>query len=332
MSQAGRHPNCIDIVEPYIAAVAAEGMPPVQLLGGVGSVALAHANTIIDTSSTGLIVAPSDLYLPQFRPEGTKRDIETLVLSADPADAARVQECAEQQIGEQLIVETFGVKDIARVNDQAANPFGIAAMTTFVSDRYADPALGSDAPMLKSLFPFAASIDPKLLQAWSLRVEGRDMTIPVPPVGTVVLNYLTRSISGARPKDAEKLEAMATAIFDKAPDTVGWIVDGPGREQFELARVLHTLRESKRHPRTLTVGGKLGVTAMPYDKLREHPSFLLREASTKTQARALAWARFKSRTLHAGETHLGFLVGPWQTYVEPRLGKILHNDAGSKTA
>ena len=320
--------NCIDIIEPYVGAVTEPHMPPVQLLGGVGSVALTHEATYVDTDERTLW-APAGLYLPQYRPEGTLRDIETLVLSADPSDSAAVQACAEQHIGEELVVETFSVKDASRIDDLVTSPLGMGAVMTFVSDRYADP-LDPEAGMTKSLFPFEAVIDPELLEPWALQVEGRDMTIPVPPVGTVILNYLTRSISGARPKDSEKLQKMATAIFGKAPDTVDWIVDGPGREQFELAQILHTLREPKRHPRTLTIGDKLELRALDYDTLREHPAFLLRDEDYVTQRRALRLARAKSRTLHTAEARLSFLVGPFQKYIEPRIKTILHNDVGSK--
>lgn len=320
--------NSIDIIEPYVNAVTEAHMPPVQLLGGVGSVALTETATTVDTEGRTLY-APADLYLAQYRPEGTLRDIETLVLSADPSDSAAVQACAEQHIGDDLVVETFAVKDASRIEDLVTKPFGMGAVMTFVSDRYTDP-LDADAGMTKSLFPFEATIDPALLEPWKLHVEGRDVTIPVPPVGTVVLNYLTRSISGARPKDAEKLQKMAGAIFGKAPDTVEWIIDGPGREQFELARVLHTLREPKRRPRTLTIGDKLELRALDYDALREHPAFLLRDEDETTQLKALRLARMKARLLHTAEARLSFLVGPFQKYVEPRIKTILHNDVGSK--
>lgn len=303
-------------------------MPSVQLLGGVGSVALKDNATHVDAEARTLC-APPDLYLPQYRLEGTLRDIETLVLSADAADAAVVQDCAEQHIGEKLVVETFAVKDASRIDDLVTSPLGMGAVMTFVSDRYADP-LNPEAGMTKSLFPFEAAINPELLEPWALHVEGRDMTIPVPPVGTVILNYLTRSISGTRPKDSKKLQQMATAIFDKAPDTVDWIVDGPGREQFELAQILHTLREPKAHPRTLTIGDKLELRTLDYDTLREHPAFLLRDEDETTQHRALRLARAKSRTLHTAEARLSFMVGPFQKYVEPRIKAILHNDVGSK--
>lgn len=320
--------NCIDIVAPYARAVTAEGMPPVQFLGGVGSVALRDEATVIHFDEDR-IIAPSGLWLPQYRDEGTLRDVETLVLSSDSADAEKVQACAEEYIGSQLVIETCPVLDIARVHRQQEAPFGREALMTFLGDRYADPAQGADAPMIKALFPFAAPIQPDVLRTTTLEIDGTDITMPVPSVGTNILNYLTRSISGARPKDADKLEEMGQAIFAKAPEVVDWIIDGPGKEQFELARVLHTLRESRRNPKSLTVGGKLVVGSYDHTSLAEHPAFLLRDADETTQRRAIALARLKSRGLHTGE-NMQFLTGPFQKYVEPRIKGILHNTGGHR--
>lgn len=317
--------NCIDIIEPYMAELATPGMPPAQLMGGVGSVALTHPHSII-LPEDRRIDAPAGLKLSQYRPEGTLRDIETLVLSANPCEIDMVDAAARRTVGSKLVVETFALKPSDHVEAQVTKPLGKSATLAFVSDRYVDPDDHDLTGVEKSLFPFSAHVPTELLEPWSLHIDGRGFIVPVPPAGTVILNYLTRSISGARPKDAEKLETMATAVFEKAPETADWIVDGPGSEQFQLARILHTLREPRRDPRVLTIGGKLDLTAIPYDELRDHPAFLLRDEDSTTQARALRVARLKSRLLHGAEAHLGFLVGPFQKYVEPRIGSILHND------
>jgi hypothetical protein len=317
--------NCIEIIRPYIDAVAQEGMPPVQLLGGVGSVALTDERTVIKADEQR-IIAPAGLHLSNYRDDGNVRDVESLVLSNRAEDVRAVEECGEQTMGDMLIVEVFPFLDDTRTEKLLAAPFGKRALATFVSDRYM-PAetvwTPGEATAKRVLFPFAVPIADEALETWTLEIDDA-FEIPVPSPGAVVINYLTRSISGLRGKDEDKIERMAQAIFDKSPDMVDWIVDGPGSEQFELARVFHTLRESKRHPQVLTVGGKLDVTALDYYDLLEHPSFLLNELDEGAQLKALRRAAIKSRVLHFGEG-LSFIVTPFQKYVEPHISSILHN-------
>ena len=318
--------NCIDIIRPYATAVTAEGMPQVQFLGGVGSVALLDAVTVI-RGDTAEIYARSDLYLSNYRDDGNLRDIETLVFSSNPDHAEKVEQCANGIIGDDLIVETFEFRDAERNRQMLAKPLGAKALMTFVSDRYI-PVGNAWSPddeiqPVRALFPFSTPMDPEALRTWSLEI-GDDVVLPVPSPGAVVINYLTRSMSGLRGKDKEKVERIASVIFEKSPETVEWIVDGPGKSQFEMARVFHTLREPNDNPTTLTVGGKLDIVPMTQDEVREHETFMLKDHDTKTIDRALALANFKSRTLHRAESQTA-IVTFFQRHIEPKIGKILHN-------
>jgi hypothetical protein len=311
-------------MRPYIEAVTAPDMPPVQLLGGVGSVALQDEATLIKVDEKR-IIAPADLELSNYRDDGNLRDIETLVMSADPDDIARVDHMASQLMGDALQTETFNFAPISHFDPIKAKPLGFKAFMMFVSDRYlpGEVAWSPEGPKARRvLFPFSTAIPHEALETWTLEI-GEHTEVPVPAVGAVVLNYLTRSISGLRGKDEEKIEKMATAIFEKAPTTIDWIIDGPGSTQYDFARVLHTLREPKRRPKDLVVGGELTVSPIAGD-LARHPMFMLAEDEDQTQQRALRIARFKSRALHAAES-VDFAVTAWQRYVEPRIKSVLHN-------
>lgn len=316
-------PNCLDIVKPYVEAVIAPGMPEVQILGGVGSAALRDEATVI-LFDEERIIAPPDLYLPQFRDEGTKRDVETLVLSTDPLDNKRVKQCAKDTIGKQLIIETFPLLDASDMSTLYENPLGKNALLAALSDRYVDTSQGPDAGVQRILFPFATEISAEALKSWTLEIG--DITMPVPSPAANIINYLTRSLSGLRPKDAEKVEEMGRAIFAKSPELVGWIMDGPGKDQFEMARVFHTLRERKRKPEVLVIGGRLVVEAYSYDELREHPTFMLADRDDEVKDKVLRLAHLKSRGLHIGEG-MKWIIGPFQKYVEPRIQRITHNKA-----
>lgn len=317
--------NCIDIIRPYIQEVTAEGMPPVQLLGGVGSVVLNDFGTVIKADERR-IIAPRNLELSNYRDDGNLRDVETLVLSTREKDTVAVEKCGVQAMGDALIVEVFPFRDSARTAELQEAPFGTKALATFLSDRYMPAGelwTPGQSQVDRVLFPFAAPVSDEALDTWTLEIDG-DYEMPVPSPGAVIVNYLTRSISGLRGKDEAKVQRMAQAIFEKSPEMVDWIVDGPGSSQFELARIFHTLREPKSDPRTLTVGELLDVEALDYPELTDHQAFLLRDAEERTQRRALALAAAKSRGLHFAES-LSFVVTPFQKYVEPRIGFILHN-------
>lgn len=315
--------NCIDIIQPYIDAVTAEDMPPVQLLGGVGSVALINPKTIIDPNAKR-IIAPADITLSNYRDDGNLRDVETLVPSTRQVDIDVVQQCAEATIGNRLIIETFAFRDKAAVDAMRAKPLGKKALFMFVSDRYISAnttwaAEGETAERV--IFPFCTPIPSEALETWTLEI-GDNLEIPVPAPGAIILNYLTRSISGFRSKD-RKLHAIARTIVDKDPDTLDWIIDGPGRTQFSLARVLHTLREPKDNPRVLLIGDDLIIDPL-LGELNEHPAFMFQDAEPRLQSKILNVAKLKSRGLHYAES-IDPVVTTFQRYVEPRISGILHN-------
>lgn len=321
-----QHANCIDIIRPYINEVTKKEMPPIQLLGGVGSVALLHERTVIKADERR-VIAPETLYLSNFREDGNKRDVETLVLSNREEDVDVITACAKRNIGSDLLVEVFPFKDSERTKQLIDAPFSLKALTATLSDRYlhADTvwAPGLEEPAERVLFPFAAPIVDAALETWTLEVDGR-YEMPVPSPGAVILNYLTRSVSGLRGKDKTKVEDMARAVFEKSPEMVEWITDGPGSTQFELARIFHTLQESKRKPTTLTLGQKLTVEPLSYKELAHHPNFLLGSAGAFTQKNTLRLAAIKSRGLHFFES-IPFVVTPFQRYIEPRISTIVHN-------
>lgn len=314
--------NCVNIAGPFIDSLEQPGTPPVQILGGVGSTALLDQATVIDFD-TETVQAPDDLFVPQFRKEGTLRDIDVLVLSTDTGDIEAVESRAKALIGEDLEISVFGLHTDERIRAQQARPFGWLALKTFLSDRYMDSSTGaSELSGIKALFPFAMPLDNSTLATWQLGVH--DHVMPIPHPGTTLLNYLTRSISGLRPKDAEKVDTMAQALFTKAPELADWIVDGPGRDQFELARLFHSLREPQNNPQPLVIGDKIELTALSPEAVVEHPAFLLREANTATQQRALKLARTKARALHALESNQT-IVTLFQKVAEQRLDTVTKN-------
>ena len=164
---------------------------------------------------------------------------------------------------------------------------------------------------------------PEALETWWLQIGNRAARFPVPPPGATILNYLTRSSSGLRPKDAKKVHNMAANLQDKAPDIIEWIVDGPGASQLELARVLHTLREGRHTNRPIHVGNVFDVEQLKLGSLATHPSFML-DVNLSTRQGLVEAEHAKSAAMFALEKRPR-VVTAWHQHVEPYIGRIVKN-------
>lgn len=142
--------------------------------------------------------------------------------------------------------------------------------------------------------------------------------------GTTILNYLTRSISSERGKDAGKMDRVVWNVLSANPDVADWMIDGPGASQFVFARILHTLRSTGRAPSPLVVGEKLSLDPVQGD-LTEHPFFIPKISGGQARL-AIALARAKSVGLGVAES-AEFIREPFQTYLEttPFIASKIHN-------
>lgn len=323
-------PDCIDVVGQVVRQLNHEGLlDHFQLMGGIGSAALRHPGTIIKPDDELLIAGPDFLDdnpdLGLRRQNGTKRDLDALVLSSDESYVdevtAVVREAVTDEAGNELIdVSVFGLHEAAHLEHQRQHPFGISALKAWVSDRYVQP----DGTMLKGLTPFEVSLPAETVRSWTLDIDGQYFPI-FSPAGAV-LNYATRSISGLRPKDRDKVQAMALQLREKWPESREWINDGPGKSQLELARIFQTLRwwRPGEEPRTLSVGGLFEVASGSAPALAQDEAFVLKDADWDTQRRALKLALFKSRLLGKWESNES-VVRIYQQHFEPHLDKIIKN-------
>ncbi|MEK7625842.1 MAG: hypothetical protein AAB423_00600 [Patescibacteria group bacterium] len=321
MSSSVASKNCIEIIEPFVQKVAEFPEIEIQLIGGVGSAALAHPGLQIDFEGRA-ITAPTDLHLPQFRDDGNKRDLDVLVMSADRREVAEVEEFAEQVIGDELEISVFGLKEVSQLEAQMKNPFGLSAMKTFLSDRYVTgTSEGSEA--YKALFPFQVAFNPSAMQTWNLSVG--EANFPVPHPGMSIANYYTRSISGLRPKDAEKVELMAENVFAQSSETLKWLTEGDGTPFLDLANILHSLREPEEGGVELSIGGRIVITPENYRELTNNGAFAPGGVSSRVANATLAVARAKSRALHALEVNPQ-LVTMWQRFGEQKASFFIKNN------
>ena len=301
-------------------------LPVVQIMGGNGSAALLDERTVIDPAA-GTIEASAGCDLPRFRPGHSLRDLDILVLSADQDEIDRVEALAEELIGTELQISVFGLKSTADLQRQRRHPVR-TTMAAFVSDRYVETFDGGGPRPrfdgFKALYPFRVPITGETLETFHLLVPGRD-PVPTPHPGATILNYLTRSISGVRAKDRAKVVAMADNVLTRYPDIREWIHDGPGRTTFELARILHSLRQPSGRAQTVRLGRWLELA--PYDPvvLLDHPGFMAADLGRGAQRSILAAARLKSRVVARFEANPR-VVTFWQRHVEERVHAIVHNE------
>jgi hypothetical protein len=312
--------NCIDIVRPFVAELDGN-TPPLQIVGGVGSYVLQQEGVEIRPDER-LIIAPPGMKrdgIGQFRGDGNKRDFDVLVLSTAKAEKKVVEELAEDTIGKDLKLSVFGLHTVAQLRKQPGHS-ALNLARRWVSDRYVKDEGGLITEAWKALFPYAVRMDLDSLETWHT-IIGSEKPIPCPHPGAVVMNYGTRSVSGLRPKDENKVHKLARNIFKAEPLILDWIIDGPGSSQVELARILHTAREPEP-ARELLIGGKLPILPYRVADLATHAAMMLEDPEEARDAAEIT--RFKASKLHWAESNER-LVTLYQRYLEPAMGFITNN-------
>lgn len=303
--------NSIEVIKPF-ADWAMQTSANIQLMGGIGSAALAHDGTRIDMDNKEVVV-PDDFELSTQRDNGTLRDLDVLVQSSSPDAIDGVEEVVSLTIGNALEHSVFGFRSAEALARRQNHPLGFVAFKTFLSDRYEQ----SDG-MVKSLVPFSVPIDPESLETWTLAIG--DMRVPIPNPAMSLINYTNRSITGVRPKDKDKLDKIITTTFSKEPLLREWAVDGPGREQAILGSVLRSLTADKNH------GDPLGLdlSIMTPAELIQHASFMFPDLDARVQRVILGTAMFKAGALASLEAN-PTIVALWQAHAEPHADTITKN-------
>jgi len=311
--------NCIEVIRPFAEALELDHISNVQIIGGVNSAALLHPDTEFDVDNRE-IHAPSSLYLDTHRDDATHslRDLDVLVLSSSQQQIENIRFYLKQTVGDELESSVFGIRTAETLKRQIDRPFGLVALRTFLSDRYNNPY---GPGLVKSLYPFSVDIDPESIKPWTLTFGESKMFVPAPPLA--VANYACRSISGVRPKDLAKVNALAENIFIKSPELRDWAIDGPGKSQVELGLLLRSLTPNKDHPDIFRVGRPI----VPLYDLIENEAFIPKDLSYNKQKRLLSITAFKAQGLSFLESN-PLVVAFFQKFVERQslISAIVNND------
>lgn len=328
LSETMTETTCGRLIEPFIRALAGRpDLPEVQVIGGNGSAALLDRRTVIDLDRR-TILAPAACDLPRYRPDGTLRDLDALVLSTDRRQIDRVEALADDVIGDGLAISIFGLKPLDDLERQRAQPLRSTAFV-FLGDRYVTTSSDHSGRLVdlagfKALYPFQAPIGLDTVETFQLHL-GDGPATPTAHPGATILNYLTRSISGLRAKDRAKVDTMTERVLTGCPAVADWITEGPGQDLLSLARSLHTLRQPGHEAKTLRIGNQLDLAPYTRDELENHPGFMANHLGPAGRRTIIELARLKSRAVGQAESH-PMLVTSWQRHIEHRLRAIVHND------
>ncbi len=102
------------------------------------------------------------------------------------------------------------------------------------------------------------------------------------------------------------------------------MLDGPGKPVFDMARVLHTIRESRRGAKTLHIGENLQIDTLNPDEMEQTLELFAHKLDFINSLR-LAVTRLKARGLHIVESQ-ETVVACWQRNFETKITPIIHND------
>lgn len=302
-----RETDCFEAIAPFAERYIDNDA--VQIIGGVGTAALCSPLSEIDLENRRISV-PEDFTLATYRPDGTLRDVDVLVLSSDRSCVQQVQKVLEQTLGGSLEPSVFGIRSAKQIRRQIANPLDPANLAIFLGDRYESP--DSDG-YVRALFPFMTELSKDSLKPWTL-IRG-NIVVPVPNPATSLINYFSRSVSGLRSKDENKVQDMAEKIFSKSPELLDYIQNGPLQNELEFVRVIASLSGVPTphvlDSRPLHAPGELTM----------HPHFMAKALPARMRQMIIGATIFKARGLQLFERNAA-VVTFWQKYIERSAGII----------
>lgn len=305
--------GCIEVLRPFFREFGDD--PRVQLMGGIGSVALQDPDSRLSVRDEVIDLA-SGRDMPLLRDNGTRRDVDVLVTTADEAFRERVQARLEEIVDGQLEVSVFGLLGPEKLRRSLARPLGLTACMTFLADRYEHPS-DAQGGFVKALFPFMVPLDEATLRPWRLEIDDQT-SVHIPHPTASLGNYISRSISGVREKDAAKIGAMSEQLQQRS-GLIEWLYEGPGASQLELARLIHStgvgvgpLNDVLPRP----------VAALSRQELMEHEGWMMAEAPQWQQRMALGLFALKARTLRGVESS-ALVRQLWQQFAERSVGTAI---------
>lgn len=216
-----------------------ESLPEGQryfVLGGIATGALKHPDTYIDTL-TRSVYATNESSESTLRDNGTKRDIDVLIDDTIGKEAGRrIKSNLEEATEGKLEISVFGF-DAHEPAEKVTQRFK-KRILSMMSER----TICENGILRYELFPLEQTVERESYEQWRLVTPHTEVGI-LNPAGHV-LAYRMRSITGLRPKDAEKYHQMHRQVFAH-PELLEQIMDGKYRTWLDFAHAIDNLRNGE---------------------------------------------------------------------------------------
>lgn len=217
--------NCYDIARGLDRRLRDIGVEKYFVAGGMAAEALRDEDTKFDIENRQ-IIAGVDLDLPSIRHDGTRRDLDILILTEYKGLLNEAKTEVEKLVKDKLEVSVFGIS----AHEQYASPRQqlVRNFTEFLSERTID----SHGAIRYVLGPIEVVTNPASFEPWQLVLPDGEAMQVMHPVGQM-LCYAMRSISGIRPKDRDKLSEIADVLLD-VPEFRDAAINGEFKEWMEF--------------------------------------------------------------------------------------------------
>jgi hypothetical protein len=199
-------PDCYEIAANLDGVLRAADIDDYYLVGGMASGPLSEGDYELDLAERA-IIAGQNTTLPVFRENGTRRDIDVLVLSTDEDRIQRAAQAVGGLIDDALEVSVFGVEphaDLMTRGSRLARLF-----KDFLSHRTIDEEGGHHYV----LGPIDQAVSEESYEPWQLVTPGGDTFQVMHPVAQLYC-YDMRSLSGPRTKDAAKVAQLRANVME----------------------------------------------------------------------------------------------------------------------
>ncbi len=200
--------NCFDLIEDLDEVMRSE-LPlnvTYMVLGGIATGALTSYQTEIDFGSK-YIYSTYDGSIPVYKPNGSARDIDILIADVLPINKAKlIKSTVDELIDHRMPVSVFGL-DVHNPTITRSS-----ARTLNAKEWLSKRTIDNNHNLRLELYPAIVDLNQKILEPWTLVTPKGDKLNVMHP-GAHLLNYATRSISGIRHKDKQKLALAAKNIL-----------------------------------------------------------------------------------------------------------------------
>jgi hypothetical protein len=197
------------------------------LLGGITAGAIVNKQTRFDHDSR-VIEPTNDSAELNMRDNGTLRDADVLVLDVlSDVRAREINDVIAQALGRRLLGSVFGVDKREETKPQ----------TSWWTSRRTVDAAGTHRIQLH---PLEQVLPEESYEPWDMQLPEGGVVSTLNPAG-IRLAYGFRSVSGLRPKDKNKVNAMDKRLHQE-PEFMEQIHEGPFKPWLDMAEAVRLLR------------------------------------------------------------------------------------------